>query len=115
MKRTNYYTITIIGLVFLVGLGLTNGSLYENYLEGRTIYNAVDQDSSVMIGNDTCFTSIYDNTINFTCGGSIVGDLVVENLNGYYAELYYVNYTATNLVFTESEVYYNLFFTVKYD
>jgi len=111
MKRTDFYGISFIVLLGLFAIVGASASLYENYLEGRTIYNAVDQDSSVMIGNDTCFTSIYDNTINFTCGGSIVGDLVVENLNGYYAELYYVNYTATNLVFTESEVYYNLFFT----
>ena len=111
MKRTNYYTITIIGLVFLVGLGLTSGSLYENYLEGRWITSARDYNTSVMIGADDCYTSIYDDTINFTCGGAIVGDLIVENLDGYYAEITYYNYTNTNVVFAVAETYYKFFFT----
>ena len=117
MKRTNYYTITIIGLVFLVGLGLTNGSLYENYLEGRWITSARDYNTSVMIGADDCYTSIYDNTINFTCGGNIIGDLnlteniTIPHLNNYYAEIYYANYTITNIFFTDASTYYKLFFT----
>jgi hypothetical protein len=75
MKRQDYYTLSIIlltGLVFIPG-GIS--SLYESYLEGRIIKHSVDYDSSVMIGNDSCFTSIWDDTINFTCNGNILGSL----------------------------------------
>ena len=112
MKRTNYYTITIIGLVFLVGLGLTNGSLYENYLEGRWITSARDYNTSVMIGADPCYTSIYDDTINFTCGGNIAGEVSMEGTlisNGIYGGMYYHNHTETTITFAVKELYYNMF------
>lgn len=105
MKRQDYYTLSIIlltGLVFIPG-GIS--SLYESYLEGRIIKHSVDYDSSVMIGNDSCYTAIWDDTINFTCGG------IVHNVNNFYGGMWYHNHTATVQTFASAGVYYTLFMT----
>lgn len=115
MKRTDYYTLTFIGLIFLslIPLGISN--LYESYLEGRIIYGATQSNNSVMIGNNTCYTSIWDDTINFTCGGNILGETYINDLtigsleyNKSYCSIYKpYDETSTTITITDSEVYYN--------
>ena len=111
MKRVDFYGFTIIGFIFLFSLSIGLPNLYESYLGGRFIYGVTNSNNSVNIGNDSCFTSIYDDTINFTCGGTINGNVTLENFNNYYAELYYTNYTNTVINFASAETYYPLFFT----
>lgn len=123
MKRSDYYTISAIIIIIGFALSGSMASLYENYLEGRIIYNAIGYNSSVMIGNNTCFTSIYDDTINFTCNGTIQGlqnitlngntyisSLTIGSLeyNKSYCSIFFpYNESTSTITITQSEVYYN--------
>jgi hypothetical protein len=111
MQRSDYYTLTFLILLIAGFVNIGVSTLYENYLEGRIIYNAVAQNSSVMIGNDSCFTSIWDDTINFTCGGSIPSAMnftgVVE-LNSPHCELWNWSDPSIDFSINDSEIYYNL-------
>ena len=104
MKREDYYSLTAMFIIGLIAINFSVGNLYENYREGRYIYSAINYNSSVMIGNDTCFTSIYDDTINFTCNGNIIGDVNMTGTlmsNGIYGGMYYHNHTDTTLTFPD--------------
>ena len=95
----NKYTFIVL-IILVIGAG-TSSSIFGKF-------------KTVEVGTDPCYTQISNDTINFTCGGTIIGDITLEGTlmsNGIYGGMWYHNHTDTSLVFSAADTYYNLWMT----